>query len=95
MRVPARKPQPPSLLAAYTGLAFTADSQRLVTVDSAVGWWDVGTGKPIALHRNRSTHPRSDRPIALSKDGLTLVVVESGTYSNSDFSVFRLGPIDT
>jgi WD40 repeat protein/tetratricopeptide (TPR) repeat protein len=72
------------------GLMFSSDGQKIITVDSSIGWWDATTGKPIAVedfkHRifGASYHPTS-----LSADGLTVAMGGLGQF-RSQFSVYRL-----
>lgn len=80
----------PTPIAAKFGLIFSPDGSMLVTIDQKIGWWEVSTGRPIALEDSKLL---SSGPLSISADGLTLAVGgQSGDFSSSSFSLFRANP---
>jgi WD40 repeat protein/tetratricopeptide (TPR) repeat protein len=74
------------------GLLFSPDGDMLITVDTGLGWWDATTGNPLAVdHFQLTVHQTIAAPVAVSSDGLTVVVGGQGNYRGG-FSVFRLAP---
>ena len=74
------------------GMIFSPDSRMLITMDTGIGWWDVESGKPIAVQDFQLTiFSIQLQPLSTSADGLTLAVGGQGPY-RSAFSVFKLDP---
>jgi WD40 repeat protein/Flp pilus assembly protein TadD len=72
------------------GIIFSPDSRMLITMDTGIGWWDAGSGRPIAVQDFQLTiFDKILQPLSASADGLMLAVGGQGTYRGA-FSVFQL-----
>ncbi|MFN0056573.1 MAG: hypothetical protein ACKV0T_30875, partial [Planctomycetales bacterium] len=71
------------------GLIFSPDSRMVITVDSAIGWWDGTTGQEIA--RKDLKLIAGGGPVSISDDGLTVAVGGQGNY-RGNFTVCRMNP---
>lgn len=70
-----------------SGLVFSPDSRMVITTDVSLGWWEVATGKPIALQH---ANVNAGGSMSVSQDGLTVAL---GGFGRGRFSLFRMDPV--
>lgn len=70
------------------GLIFSPDGRMIITVDTGVGWWDAGTGRPIAIQEFNLSVSAPEN-VSVSADGLTVAVGGQGPYRGV-FHVFHM-----